>query len=69
MEELSVDAELEHLNKEKEEDDRFMEEFRSLCKPLFEYLKHFDSHTKVIIDNSGAEILQGFVGIRAKIAE
>jgi len=49
---------MEVITKEK------MEEFEKLCKPLNEWLqKNFNPHTKIIIENNHAGIVEEIAGV------
>jgi hypothetical protein len=55
---------------EKEKKEMLAKELKDLCKPLNEWLKkNFDSHAKIIIEVSGAEITQGFLGVSLEVKE
>ena len=53
------------MNKEKR-----MEEFKELCKPLEDFLyKYGDPHTMIVIEQVGARILSGELGISFKLRD
>jgi hypothetical protein len=44
--------------------EKLKEEFKELCKPLNEWLqKNYHPHTRIIIENDNAEIVEGIMGI------
>ena len=44
--------------------EKLKEEFEELCKPLNEWLqKNYHPHTKIIIQNDSAEIVEGIMGV------
>jgi galactose-1-phosphate uridylyltransferase len=44
--------------------EKLKEEFKELCKPLNEWLqKNYHPHTRIIIENDHAEIVEGVMGI------
>jgi len=46
-----------------------MDELNALSKPLNEWLqKNFDPHTKIIIENNSAEIVQGVMKVPFEVA-
>jgi len=45
-------------------DQQQIDEFSALCQPLNEWLqKNFSPHTKIIIENDSAEIVEGVTGV------
>jgi len=53
-----------------EKQQQLTDEFSALCKPLNEWLqKNFDPHTKIIIENNSAEIVQGVVKVPFEVLD
>jgi hypothetical protein len=47
---------------------KLMEEFRELCKPINEWLqKNYHPHTKIIIENDYAEIVEGTMAVHFEV--
>lgn len=39
------------------------QEFEELIKPVIEWLNNFHPHTKIIITNTTAEVVEGTIGV------
>lgn len=47
-----------------------LEEFKELCKPLNDWLqKNYNPHTKIIIENGHAEIVEGLIGVPFEVLD
>jgi len=47
-----------------------MDEFKALCKPLNEWLqKNYNPHTKIIIENNHAEIVESVIGVPFQVMD
>ena len=50
--------------------DKKLKEFNELCKPINNWLqKNFDPHTKIIIENDHAEVVQEVMVIPFKVVD
>jgi hypothetical protein len=48
--------------------EKLKEEFKELCKPLNEWLqKNYHPHTRIIIDNDSAEIVEGTMAVSFEV--
>jgi len=48
--------------------EKLKEEFKELCKPLNEWLqKNYHPHTRIIIENDSAEIVEGIMAVSFEV--